>query len=178
MVTFSVGSLPAPPALSAMLSSPVSIVQRRAPHSLSAEQRDMPTDTKRRLGSSAVLSLSSATRVLVATTPVDLRGSFGSKCAWKKELVVCGTSRSRRKKRGDLHSLGQLPSARDQPVRLSEGFIHTPAIGQDHPNQRIPASGLGKSEGEISRSGGLIHFHGPSRADERSAEKSRMPAGG
>ena len=51
-----------------------------------------------------MLSVTSATRVLVATTPVDLRGSFNR------------TARSWGTQRGDLHFAGQLSAAGHQSV--------------------------------------------------------------
>ena len=71
-----------------------------------------------------------------------------AQCTRKKELVVRRASRSWGTQRGDLHVAGQLPAARDQPIRLSEGFVHPFARSQDHRNQIVHASGLDQSYGQ------------------------------
>jgi hypothetical protein len=45
----------------------------------------------------------------------------------KKEFFVHRASRSRGTERGDLHLAGQLSAARDQSLRVSEGYVHQAA---------------------------------------------------
>jgi len=49
----------------------------------------------------------------------------------------------------------QMPTARDQPLRLFERFVHALAVGQDHPYQRVHASSVDQSKGASVRSGRL-----------------------
>jgi hypothetical protein len=66
--------------------------------------------------------------------------------------------------------------ALDQPVRLSKGFVHTLAGGQDHPNQGVHASGVGQgqNEGENACSGCLkLSISKNKQIDENNFETSR-----
>jgi len=61
----------------------------------------------------------------------------------------------RRRRDPATQSAGQLTTARDQPVRLPERFIHPFASGQIHSDQRVHASAVDQSEGDGSCSDSL-----------------------
>jgi hypothetical protein len=73
----------------------------------------------------------------------NLENAIRPSALGKKELVVYWPSRGRGTQRGDLHPAGHLSAAWDQSIRLFERFVHAPASGQNHPEQRVHTGGNG-----------------------------------